>query len=342
MKTVAFLLKRIGYSIFVLIGLSMVIFIISRVVPGDPARLAVGAHAPQWVVDDLRAYMHLDSPLPVQYFYWLYDALRGRLGISLATRRDVVADLVQFFPATLELAAYAAILMAIIGIPLGAISARNKDSWIDNVVRVFAYVGVVTPTFVFGIIFILLFSFYLQILPAMGRMSDTLQAPPVVTGLLTIDALLAGNSVVLIDAWKHLLMPAVALAMPGIAQQARITRSSMSSNLDKDYVAFERALGVPERVILWRFLLKPSLIPSVSVLFLDFAISIGNAFLLEIIFQWPGMARYGTQAMLNKDLNAVVGVVIATGLVFVFVNILVDIIVAALDPRIRLSAQREQ
>lgn len=342
MALLTFLLKRGFYSLFVLFGLSIVIFVISRVVPGDPARMAVGYRAPQWVVDNLREQMHLNDPIPVQYGYWLRDAMNGSFGISLVTRRDVAQDVKEFFPATLELALFAGLIMAVGGIGLGTISAHYKDRWIDNLVRLIAYLGVVTPSFVFGIIFMLIFGFWLGWLPTIGRLSPDIPLPPRLTGLVTVDALLAGQWSTFVDGFKHLIMPAVALAMPGLAQEARITRANMSSNMTRDYIAFERALGIPDREILWRFLLKPSLIPTVSILGLDFAATIGNAFLIELIFTWPGISRYGVNAMLNKDLNAIAAVVLVLGLIFVLVNIAVDLIVGWLDPRIRLSVQREQ
>jgi peptide/nickel transport system permease protein len=341
-RTVSFILKRAVHSIFVLLGLSVVIFTISRVMPGDPARMAVGSRAPQWVVDNIREQMHLNDPLPVQYFYWLTDALHGDFGTSLVTRRDVADDIREFFPATLELALFAGVMMGVLGITLGTISARHKDKWVDNVVRVLSYLGVVTPSFVFAIIFLLVFGYVLDWFPTMGRLSISLSRPPVVTGLMTVDALLAGDLAVFWDAVHHLVLPATALAMGGIAQEARITRATMSDNLTKDYIGAERALGVPERVIMGKFLLKPSLIPTISILGLDFAATMSNAFLVELIFVWPGLSRYGINAMLRKDLNAIAAVIMVLGVVFILVNILVDIVVGQLDPRIRLSAGRSE
>jgi len=342
MRTVSFILNRALHSIFVLLGLSVVIFTISRVMPGDPARMAVGSRAPQWVVDNIREQMHLNDPLPVQYFYWLTDALHGDFGISLVTRRPVSEDIREFFPATLELALFAGVMMGVLGITLGTISARHKDKWVDNVVRVLSYLGVVTPSFVFAIIFLLVFGYVLDWFPTMGRLSISLSRPPVVTGLMTVDALLAGDLAVFWDAVHHLVLPATALAMGGIAQEARITRATMSDNLMKDYIGAERALGVPERVIMGKFLLKPSLIPTISILGLDFAATMSNAFLVELIFVWPGLSRYGINAMLRKDLNAIAAVIMVLGVVFILVNILVDVVVGQLDPRIRLSAGRSE
>ncbi len=340
MRLLTFLIRRIFQSIFVLFGLSILIFVIARVLPGDPARTALGARAPQWVVDRLREDMHLNEPLPVQYGFWLRNAMQGDLGISLFTRRDVADDIVEFFPASIELVLLAGFISGAAGIGLGTLSARHKDKWVDNVIRVFSYAGVVTPAFVFAILFLLLFGLVLDWLPAIGRLSEGVPRPPTVTGLMTVDALLAGQFATFWDALKHLIMPALALAMGGLAQEARITRSTMSDNLTKDYIAAERALGIPERIVMGRFLLKPSLIPTISIFGLDFAAGLSNAFLVELIFNWPGLSRYGMNAMLRKDLNAISAVILILGVTFITVNIVVDLVVGVLDPRIRLRAER--
>ncbi len=340
MGFITFLVRRILHSIFVLLGLSIVIFIISRIMPGNPARMAVGPRAPQYVIDEMSRLMHLHEPLHVQYYYWLRDALHGDFGTSLVTRRAVADDMKEFFPATLELTLFAGVIMAGGGIFIGILSAQHKDKWIDNVLRLVSYLGVVTPSFIFAIFFLLLFGMALEWMPTMSRLSPGVSPPRTITGLITVDSLLAGNLTAFLDALWHLILPGIALAMGGLAQESRITRSSMSDNLTKDYIASARSLGIPERVIMRRFLLKPSLIPTVSILGLDFAGTMANAFLVEFIFNWPGSSSYGYSAMLRKDLNAIAGVVLTMGVVFIVVNVLVDIVVGLLDPRIRLAPQR--
>ncbi len=342
MSMTRFLIRRLLHSVYVLVGLSIVIFIIARLMPGDPARMAVGARAPQWVVDRIRDQMHLNDPIYVQYGYWVVDAVQGDFGLSLVTQRPVTTDIKEFLPASLELVLFSGVMAAVGGIGLGILSARYKDTWIDNLVRVLSYAGIVTPSFVFAILFVLLFGFVLKWFPIIGRLDDQIVVPPLVTGMITVDALLAGKLATFANALKHMVLPALALAMGSIAQEARITRSSMADNLEKDYIAAARGLGIPERIVMNRFLLKPSLIPTVSILGLDIAATLGVAFLVELIFNWPGMARYGMTSMLNKDLNAISAVILVLGFVFVVVNIIVDIVVAYLDPRIRLRAARSE
>lgn len=332
-----YLWRRLLWSIFVLVGLSIVIFVIARVVPGDPVRMALGPQAPESVVQEMRKAMHLDQSLPIQYYYWISGAVKGDFGISLMTRQPVTADLKQCLPATVELVFFAAVVHGVMGILLGILSASAADSWLDNVIRLVAYVGVATPGFVFAVLFMLVFGYWWHLLPVIGRLGYGVSAPPTITGLLTVDSLLTGNIPAFIDAFKHLILPGVALAMGAMSQEARITRASMVQNLNKDYIFNSFAQGIPKSVIMRRYLLKPSLIPTVAVLGLDIASTLAGAFLVELIFNWPGFARYGITGMLMKDLNVISATVIVVALTFVTVNILVDIVVAYLDPRIRLT-----
>jgi len=336
-----FVLKRLSYTLFVLFGLSILIFVIARVLPGDPARLALGPRAPDWAVEHLREQLHLNDPVYIQYFYWVRDALSGSLGQSLVTRRDVIVDVKEFLPASLELVALAAFLDIVISIPIGMLAGRRANSWFDNIVRVFSYIGIAVPAFVVAIFFVLIFGYVLNVAPTIGRLSAGIVAPPTVTGFVTIDAILAGNLAALGDALSHLILPALALALGPIAQEVRITRSSVVENLNKDYILASTSHGVPERLLTLKYLLRPSMIPTVSVMALDIASLIANAFLVELIFNWPGLSRYGITAMLRKDLNAIIAVVMITGIMFAIANIVVDVIVAYLDPRIRMVEKGE-
>ena len=340
MKLGSFLLKRLLLSIFVIFGLSIVIFIIARVVPGDPARMALGPRAPEEVVQRLRQEMYLDKPLPEQYFYWIRGVFSGDFGRSLVTKRAVSEDIKEYLPATMELAIFAGILMAIFAVLLGTLAARYKDTWVDSLIRTLSYFGVAIPAFVAAVIFMMLFGYYWPILPVLGRLSPGISPPTRITGLLTLDSLIQGNFVAFWDAFKHLILPSVALSLGALFQEARITRSSMVDNMRKDFLSAERGYGIPERVIMFKYLLKPSLIPTVSMMGLDFASLFANAFLVETIFNWPGISRYGTLAMMSKDLSVISAVIIVFGAIFVVVNIIVDIIVAFLDPRVRLSTSR--
>ncbi len=325
-----------------LLGLSILVFLIARVMPGDPARMALGPRAPESVVERFREELHLNKPIYVQYYYWLKGAVRGDFGMSLFTKRSVAADIKEFFPATLELMLFTGIVMSVFGILLGIVSARYANKWPDNVIRVISYMGVCTPAFVFAILFLFIFGYILNLLPTIGRLSPWIDRPSTITGLITIDSLIAGNLRAFFDGLKHLIMPGMALALGPMAQEARITRSSMTENLQRDFITLERSQAIPERKIMSKYLMRISIIPTVSVLGLDFASQLGWAFLVELIFNWPGLSRYGINVMMHKDLNAIVAVIMVIGLLFLIVNIIVDIVIAGLDPRIRLGAERDK
>ena len=337
MRLVSFLLRRLVYSVIVLIGLSILIFVLARIVPGDPARMALGANTPQWVVDNLRKEMNLDRPLYIQYVLWLKGVLQGDFGSSLYTKRPVLEDLAEFLPATVELVIFAGVIMGAGGVLLGILSARYSNSWVDAVIRLLSYIGVVTPSFVFAIIFMLVFGYLWPILPVMGRLSRGIASPAAVTKMVTLDSLFRGDLKAFFDALKHMVLPGISLALGGLSQEARITRSSLVDNMSKDYILSHVSYGIPDRSIWFRFLLKPSLIPTISVFGLDFAVLFANAFLVEMVFNWPGLSRYGINVMLQKDLNAISAVIVVLGAIFVVMNIFTDIVVSFLDPRIRLG-----
>jgi peptide/nickel transport system permease protein len=328
-------LKRLAWSIVVLFGLSLVIFMIVRIVPGDPARMALGARASEETVQMYREEMHLNEPLYVQYTYWIKGVVQGDLGMSISTKRPVTTDIKEFAPATIELVFFAGFLQIVFGLILGVFGAMYSNRWPDTLIRIVGYIGVATPAFVVAVLLLLIFGYWIPILPAIGgRLSPNI-AVTSITGMVTLDALLTGNVAGFIDGLFHVILPAVALSLGSMMQESRITRSSMLSNMDKDYIAMITSQGVPNSIIKWNFLLKPSVIPTVSIIGLDFAALFGNAFLVEQIFNWPGLSWYGLNAMLAKDINATCAVVLFMGVVFVLMNIIVDIVVSFLDPRLQ-------
>jgi len=339
MKFIYFFIRRLLYSILVLVGLSVLIFIIARILPGDPARLALGPFASQEMVARLRHQMGMDQPLHLQYVAYVRGIFHGDLGLSFQTRRSVSLDIAHYLPATFELVLVAIIWVLIIGVPFGVLAGRYKDSWLDNISRVVAFVGVAVPPFVVGLIGQLIFSYGLGILPTTGRLSLLTPMPPARTGLLILDSLIAGNFSAFGDALIHILLPSLAIAMTGIGQITRLTRGSVSDVLGKDYIEAARAFGIPNRYVTFKYMLKPSFIPPLTILGLTFASELGNAFLVEQVFSWPGMAKYGIQAILRKDFNAIMGVILIIGLAFVAVNFIVDVLAGYVDPRIRIQEE---
>ena len=328
---------RLAQSVFVLFGLSILIFFIARVVPGDPARAALGFLASQDQVEKMRVEMHLDKPFSVQYYYWLRDVLHGDLGRSVYTKQAVTADLRRYIPATFELILFATLISLVLGQLTGILAGYFRNSWFDGLSRLVSYLGIATPSFVIAILLIFIFSQVFRLAPSVGRIPIMMTAPPTVTGFMIIDSLLAGRPDVAWVALQHLLLPAFSLAVIHIAQEGRITRSSIVENLGKDYITMHKVHGIRTSRLVFKYLLRPSIIPTVTVMGLDFAFLMSNAFLVEMVFMWPGFSRYAVTTMLNKDLNAMVAVVVVIGLTFALVNLAVDILIMFLDPTIRIQ-----
>jgi peptide/nickel transport system permease protein len=335
-----FLIRRTFWSLLVLIGLSMVIFVIARIVPGDPARMAMGPRASQEQVDELKTKMGLDKSILDQYAQFVAGLSHGDLGLSFLTKRPVNDDIAETFAATFELVLATIAVAFVFGVPMGVAAATNKDGWVDNVVRLFAILGAVTPSFLLALLLQILAGYVLHVLPTTGRLSPGGSFLPDITGLLTIDTLLKGRLDVLFDALRHLLLPTLALSAATVGQIARITRSSMIDVARQDYVEAGRAFGIPNRVRVFKYMLRPAFVPPMTILGLEFASLIGNAFVVELVFSWPGMASYGMRTILQKDLNAVMGVVMVSGVFFVVVNLVIDLLVGFVDPRVRIRGSR--
>ncbi|WP_435064144.1 ABC transporter permease [Halobaculum sp. EA56] len=338
MKYWQYLVRRLGGGAVSLLGLSIIIFAVSRVLPGNPARMALGAMASEEQVRELSREMGLTKPLWAQYVDYMQGLLTGELGRSLETKRAVSTDILQYLPATLELITVAMLFTIVFGIPLGVIAAQNKDGTVDNITRMIAFVSVSVPGFFIGVMFQLIFGYLLEWLPITGRIASrfTVQRE---TGFLLVDTLLAGNLAAHGNVWIHLLLPGLALSMAGMGQVMRITRSSMIDVQDQDYVEAERGFGLPSWLVTYKYTLKNAFIPTLTILGLLYASLLGNAFLIEVVFSWPGLALYGVTAVMNNDFNAVVGVTMTIGVAFVSINFLIDVLLGRVDPRIRLQVE---
>ena len=336
----SYLLRRALTLLLVLFGLSILIFIIARIVPGDPARIALGPLATATQVEELREEMGLNASFPVQLWSYLSGLVQGDLGKSLLTSRPVMDDIRGALPATFELVLVTIILQIFISIPLGVMAAIYRNTWVDNLLRVISLIGVVTPGFVLAIILQLVAAHYLGFLPVTGRLDGGIDFEANFTGLLLIDGTLAGRFDVVLDAIRHLFLPAIALSAAGIGQVMRITRTAMIEVSSRDFVEATRAYGIPEKVVTFSYMLRVASVAPLTILGLEFASLIGNAFIVEFVFSWPGIASYGVRTILQKDLNAVIGVVLVSGVFFVVANLTIDIILGLLDPRHRLKAGR--
>lgn len=327
-----YLIRRTLHIIPVMVGLSMLIFAISRVIPGDPVRLALGTEATSEQVEQLRHQMGLDRPLHVQYLSYVGGLLRGDFGYSLRTHRNVTKDLKDFFPATFELTTVAMALSIALGVPLGIISAVRKDSIGDHASRIVALAGVALPRFWLAILMQLAFAYHLGLLPTIGRGP----APPVqITGLYLLDSLLVLNFRAFAVSARHIAMPAVALSVGTLAQIMRLIRASMIDEVRRDYALAARSYGLPANLIIYKYLLKNAFTATLTIIGLSYGFLLGNAFLVEYVFAWPGLAFYGVDALLFKDFNGVIAVTLVVGMAYAVVNLVVDILYGYIDPRVR-------
>ena len=308
----AYIIRRLLTLIPTLLGVSLLVFSITRLTPGDPVRQIVGPDAPQQRVDEVRRQLGLDQPILVQYWKFLTGAVRGDLGRSLLTRQPVVKELQDRLPVTLKIATISVIIAVVIGIPLGVISAARKYSAVDTFATLFAIGGVSMPLFWFAIMAILLFSIRLQWLPVGG-----LHGP-----IWTFEGM------------KAYVLPCITLALTPIALIARLTRSSMLEVLDREYVTVARAKGLEERRVIIRHALRNALLPVVTFVGLQYGFLLGGAVVTETIFALPGVGRLAIQAINQRDYPVIQGVVLMVAVIFTMINLIVDVLYAWLDPRI--------
>ena len=335
MRFLGFLVRRIVGIAAVMIGVSVITFAISHVIPADPVAAALGDHATDAQIAQFRAEYHLDRPLPEQYATYVVGILHGDLGKSIRTRRSVADDLVDSFPATLELSFAALLISIVLGIPAGVWSAVSRGRLPDYVVRVLSLAGGSLPVFWLGLIVIGLFYYQLGWFPGGGRLDTFVAPPPAHTGLYVLDSILAGDWNALRSSLVHLVLPALTLGYFSTAVVARMTRSSMLDVLDQDYMRTARAKGLVERLVVLRHGLRNALIPTVTIIGLTFGSLLSGAVLTETIFSWPGLGRYATASAVSLDFPAVLGVTLLAAFVYPLANLAVDIAYYWLDPRIQ-------
>jgi len=335
MTLFSYLLRRLLGFVGVMIGVSIITFALSHLVPADPAVVALGDHATDAQINAFREKYALNKPVPEQYWIYVTNLVRGDLGISLRTRRPVAADLHDFFPATFELSLTALILSILIGMPAGVLSATARNRLPDHVVRILSLIGGSVPIFWLGLILIGFFYGRLGWLPGGARIDKFIPPPPHVTGLFTVDSLLAGDLKAFGSSVQHLLLPALALGYFSTAIIARMMRSSMLEVLNREYVLSARARGLRQGRVIWRHAVRNALIPTVTTVGVTFGSLLSGAVLTETIFSWPGLGRYATNSAISLDFPAVMGVTLLAALVYTITNLIVDVGYRWLDPRIR-------
>lgn len=297
--------KRLLHGLISILGASLIIFLISRL-SGDPLALLLPADAPPQVIEQTRRHLGLDQPLVAQYLVFLSHAVTGDFGNSYRWQEPALGLILQRLPATVELALAALGFSIAMAVPFGVLSAVYRGSWFDRFAKVFAMLGQAMPNFWVGLLLILFFAVQLNWLPAFGR-----------------------------ESWSSLVLPAIALGWYPVAAQTRVVRSAMLDVLDSDYIRMGRAMGLPERVLIWKYALRNAAIPLVTILGVYFAAMLGGAFVVEVIFAWPGVGRTVVEAVFARDFPVVQAGVMLTSVLFVLSNLLVDLSYGLIDPRIR-------
>jgi peptide/nickel transport system permease protein len=331
---VRLVVRRLLFLVLVLLGLSVITFTITRLNPADPARIMLGPRASAEQVERQREKMRLNDPYPAQYVAYVWNVLNGDLGKSSSTRRDVSADLKRYLPGTLEVGLYAFILSTLIGVPLGVASAVKRDSLIDHLSRFISITGLALPVFWLALMVQFLFYGKLQWLPDGRRLPDGVDPPGGITSLYTVDSLLHGDLGLFVTSAEHLIMPVMVLTYGALAVVTRMVRGGMLEVLNQDYIRTARAKGLSHSDVVNRHALKNALLPTVTQLGLQIGLLLSGAFLVEIIFSWPGIGRYSVDAVQSLDYNAIMATTLIVGLIFVLMNLVVDILYLFLDPRI--------
>lgn len=339
MSIYVFTVRRLLLMIPVLVGITLVAFVVSHAVPADPiiANLGQRAQDNPSIVARYRHQWGLDRSLPYQYWLYLWNLIHGNLGVSITTRRPVADDLRQYFPATLELATAATIFSVLVGIPLGVLAAVRRNRPADHLSRLLSLVGISTPVFWLGLLGLIVFYYHLGWFPGSGQIDVGIKEPHTLTGMLVVDSLIEGNWHAFTNALWHLCLPATVLGSYTLGIVTRMTRGSMLEVLALDYIRTARAKGLRQSTVIFRHALRNALMPTLTLVGLAYGSLLSGAVLTESIFSWPGIGRYATTTAGTLDFPAIMGVALLTAFVFVVLNLIVDVLYGVLNPQIRLG-----
>ena len=333
------LLSRLATAIPSILGVIVVTFLLTRLLPGDPAAYFAGLAATPQAIAEIRSKLGLDRSLPEQFAGYVVDLVQGNLGNSLSTGQPVLAEIASRLPASAELTLVALFLAVGIAIPLGILAAVKQGTWIDHLCRVVTTMGVSLPVFFTGLLFAYLFYYLLQIAPApTGRLDAFLSPPRHITGFYLIDSALTGNLETLWGATRQLALPAISMAIFSLAPLARMTRGSMLSVLNSDFIRTARASGLAPRTIVFTYAFRNAVLPVITVLGMVFSFLLGANVLVETVFAWPGIGLYAVNALLTSDYAPVQGFVLTMAVLYVALNLVIDLLYGLVDPRVRLDS----
>jgi ABC-type dipeptide/oligopeptide/nickel transport system permease component len=330
-KIFFYILKRILYFVPTLLGLLILVFLVSRVIPADPAALVAGEMATAEQIKAVRHELGFDQPIYVQLGFYLKQLARGDLGKSLYSGRRVSRDLIERFPATLELTLVAMLISIFVGMPLGIVSALKRNSLIDHVLRGFTVSGLAIASFWLGIMLQLLISMWLGLTPLGARIG--VSGPRSITGLYILDSLLTLNGTALLSSLLHIALPSITLAFSALATITRFIRSGVLDVIQKDFILYERAMGLPPKLVIRKYLLRNAVISTITQIGLLFGLLLAGAVVIETVFDWPGLGLYAYQSIILSDYQAILGVTLLAGFVYVSVNLIVDLVLTLMDPR---------
>jgi ABC-type dipeptide/oligopeptide/nickel transport system permease component len=333
------ILRRLLAALPNLVGVVVISFLLTRALPGDPAAYFAGGAATKEAVEQVRAALGLDKSLPAQFFVYVGGLLRGDFGLSITTGQPVLQELVARLPASLELVLIALLLSCAVALPLGVAAASRPGSWIDQLCRLVTTAGVSLPTFFTGLLLAYVFYFLLGWAPApLGRLDPMFSPPRTVTGLYLIDALLVGDLALWWASAKQIVLPTLTMAIFVLAPIARMTRASMLQVLSSDFVRTARASGLSTTTVRIRYALRNALLPVVTTLGMVFGFMLGSSVIIEKVFGWPGVGSYAIDALTASDYAPVQGFVLAMGVLFVLLNLLVDVLYTVIDPRVGMDS----
>ena len=328
-------LRRTISVIFVLIGVLTITFFITRIIPADPVAAALGPKASPESIEKLRKNWNLDRPLFTQFALYLKNIMHGDFGDSIVTREPVSKAILRFWPATIELATLSFLISIILGVPLGIIAAVKQNSWIDHLSRSYALLGTSMPAFWLAIMMLLLFYYTLGWFPGAGQLPLYIPRPKWITGMITLDTLITGNFKLFLMSLRHLVLPAFCLGWLFTATTTRITRTSLLDTLSKEYVNTARMKGVREFWVVVKHAFRNAMLPTVTLLGLNYAGLLQGSVLTETVFAWPGLGRYAARSFLAVDFPAVIGATILMALQYSIMNLIVDLLYAYLNPEIK-------